>query len=285
MSREKEFDYVIGKLPRTDKDGNDTTRDKIGKGGRHRADGTYSSVVEDIQIIDDPTEVYDPEPRYMEPQRKRYEDFSPVEQIIIDVAGIAINRGMDFLTGWAQDSFESWLNEKRRKKSASKRTSTEEKRNIEKKRYTTTAERILAEMEEGKIVAPAPKTTTIVLPDVDTAYKQFTIDMTSEEAQKELLEAFILYLLAANKLQKVSNANIIDSAGVISTGQELIDKLSSKPLIDNVNSLLESNPNLLGAWQVAAFAEVLGRDPVVEGRFIPIDEHDLRERLLVMPEE
>ena len=128
MSKEKEFDYVIGKLPRKDKEGNDTTGDRIGKGGRHRKDGTYSSVVEDIQIIDDPTELYDPEPRYVEPQRKRYEDFSVGEQIIIDVAGIAISKGMDFLTGWALDSFESWLNEKRRKKAVSRSSAANKKK-------------------------------------------------------------------------------------------------------------------------------------------------------------
>ena len=44
MSEERDFDYVVGKLPRKDKDGNDTTGDRIGKGGRHRGDGTYSAV-------------------------------------------------------------------------------------------------------------------------------------------------------------------------------------------------------------------------------------------------
>lgn len=32
MSEERDFDYVVGKLPRKDKDGNDTTGDCIGKG-------------------------------------------------------------------------------------------------------------------------------------------------------------------------------------------------------------------------------------------------------------
>lgn len=33
MPEERDFDYVVGKLPRRDKDGNDTTGDRIGKGG------------------------------------------------------------------------------------------------------------------------------------------------------------------------------------------------------------------------------------------------------------
>lgn len=32
MSEDRDFDYVVGKLPRKDKDGNDTTNDRIGKG-------------------------------------------------------------------------------------------------------------------------------------------------------------------------------------------------------------------------------------------------------------
>lgn len=47
-----EFDYVTAKLPRTGKDGSDITGDRPGKGGRHRADGTYSGPVFDITIED-----------------------------------------------------------------------------------------------------------------------------------------------------------------------------------------------------------------------------------------
>lgn len=285
MSKEKEYDYVIGKLPRKDKEGKDTTGDKIGKGGRHRKDGTYSSVVEDIQIIDDPADVYDPKPRYVEPQRKRYEDFSVGEQIIIDVAGIVINRGLDFLTGWALDSFDAWLNEKRSKKAVGRSSAANDKKNTKQKKYTTKAERILAEMEQEKSAVPTPRKTTIVLPDVDTAYEQFTFNMTSEEAQKELLDAFVLYLISAKKLWKLSHANIVDGAGEISTGQDLIDKLSSQPIIENVNALLESNPSLLDDWQTLALSDILGRELIVEDRFVPIDDQILRARLLELPED
>ena len=38
--------------------------------------------------------------------------------------------------------------------------------------------------------------TSIIMPDeFDAAYEQYTVNMTSEEAQKELLDAFILYVL------------------------------------------------------------------------------------------
>jgi hypothetical protein len=46
------FDYVTAKLPRTGKDGTDITGDRVGGGGRHRANGTYSGPVYDISIED-----------------------------------------------------------------------------------------------------------------------------------------------------------------------------------------------------------------------------------------
>ena len=53
MAENRDFDYAVCKVPRKDKNGNDVTGDKIGKGGRHRSDGTYSAPVTDIQIVDE----------------------------------------------------------------------------------------------------------------------------------------------------------------------------------------------------------------------------------------
>lgn len=47
-----DFDYVTAKLPRIGKDGADITGDRVGGGGRHRANGTYSGPVYDISIED-----------------------------------------------------------------------------------------------------------------------------------------------------------------------------------------------------------------------------------------
>ena len=52
MSDEKDFDYGICKIPRKDKDGNDISGDRIGKGGRHRNDGTFSGMVYDVQEVE-----------------------------------------------------------------------------------------------------------------------------------------------------------------------------------------------------------------------------------------
>lgn len=47
----RDYDLAICKVPRYDKYGKDITRDKIGIGGRHRDNGTYSGPVYDIKVI------------------------------------------------------------------------------------------------------------------------------------------------------------------------------------------------------------------------------------------
>lgn len=49
----QDFDWIVAKLPRKDKNGNDTSYDKLGIGGKHRKDGTFSSMPYDIEICED----------------------------------------------------------------------------------------------------------------------------------------------------------------------------------------------------------------------------------------
>lgn len=114
MSEERDFDYVVGKLPRKDKDGNDTTGDRIGKGGRHRGDGTYSAVAYDLEVVDeDPTKVVPPEPQVIvrrevvevEKRPTRYEDLPWYQQLIVDgieqALPIIVDRAVDGAFYWA----------------------------------------------------------------------------------------------------------------------------------------------------------------------------------------
>jgi hypothetical protein len=98
----RDFDYVIGKLPRKDKDGNDVTRDRMGKGGRHRENGTFSVMPYDLKVVEnDPAKPFPrPQPQvivrnqYVEVERPvtRYEDLSWYEQIFVDAVAVAVNR-------------------------------------------------------------------------------------------------------------------------------------------------------------------------------------------------
>ena len=56
MPEKRDYDLAIYKVPRKDKNGNDITGDKVGAGGRHREDGTYSGVAYDAEILDEEAE-------------------------------------------------------------------------------------------------------------------------------------------------------------------------------------------------------------------------------------
>lgn len=50
---ELDYDEYRVKVPKQDKEGNDITSDKLGKGGRHRGDGTFSGMAYDFRPIED----------------------------------------------------------------------------------------------------------------------------------------------------------------------------------------------------------------------------------------
>lgn len=289
MSEDRDFDYVVGKLPRKDKDGKDTTGDKIGKGGRHRDDGTFSSMAYDLEVVDkDPTKpiptpppkvIVRREPVPVERQPVRYEDLPWWGQILADVTDDLLNE----LKNRALDSFDRWLWERRRKKEEARRMAK-----IDQQQRTTDAQPIRSnQIQEEKTatseLSVSDKSAAPGIPDgFDSAYEQYTIHMTSEEAQKELLDAFVLYVLSARKVWRVSHAEIKDTAGNIADGKAMIEKLSNPALLENINHILDHNPALLEEWQSIALSSILGHRVVEEGKFVPIEINNLRSSLVAM---
>ena len=106
--------------------------------------------------------------------------------------------------------------------------------------------------------------------------------MTSEEAQKELLDAFILRLLSEKKLWRLSHAKVTDSEGNITDGQKMIEKLTDPKLLSNINVILSNNIDLLETWQMAALKDILERELVQDGNYIPIESENLREHLTLL---
>lgn len=184
------------KVPRKDKTGKDITGDKVGSGGRHRGNGTYSGVAYDPEILDE------------EAERRLsgavcHEDLSPVGKILVDGFEITFTKLMDYTSDRILEGFDNWLYNRRRKKESERRI--EKRIVVEKTRKSATkAERILQEestIESTSVVAQ--KTITIKMPDeFDAAYEHYSTHMTSKEAQIELLDAFILYVIAVKKLRK-----------------------------------------------------------------------------------
>ena len=281
MSEDKNFDFGICKIPRTDKDGNDITSDRIGKGGRHRNDGTYSGPVYDITPVD-----HDPSQPLVE-YRDRYHEV-PVyverepsfgEQLLYNMADRAIRRGVDTIFNVGTQMISDAWNDHRRKKEEERRAKMMAERRAR-----------MAAQQPRQPVVPQPQSQTTevakssTLPDeLDTAYEHYTINMTSMEAKKELFEAYVLHMMSAKKVWKVKHATITDDDGTTISGAEMFDRFCSPEIVGEINKILQYNPSFLEDWTAKALESILGRELVVKDIYIPFGSEDLRKKLVTIP--
>ena len=115
---------------------------------------------------------------------------------------------------------------------------------------------------------------------LEEAYEKYMNDMTSEEAQRELLDIFILSALLTTKIRKLSNARIIDrgAPGEYLDGQKILERLTAPEYIGSINQILEKNPQLMEE-KAAVLSGILRRNLVLNGQYIPIEIGKLKEAL------
>lgn len=111
------------------------------------------------------------------------------------------------------------------------------------------------------------------LEQMDYVYDKYKCDITSEEAQRELLEIFILSALLVKKIKTLSESNIIDE-------NLLIEKLTSKEYIDGVNQILIENPKLL-LEKSDILSTIIGREIQTKSVYVPIERIGLKQQLTV----
>lgn len=114
---------------------------------------------------------------------------------------------------------------------------------------------------------------------IDVAYNEYRENMSSEEAQRELIEAFILHLESMRKVKRVANANVVDSDGRLSDGKAFLETVTSSGMLESVNDILRKNPALIDQKQKRLLAEILGYQMEAEKEFIPITTDMLIEGL------
>jgi len=271
VALDRDYDIVIGKVPRKDKKGNDITEDKLGAGGRHRSDGTYSGVAYDFEIINEESQLLKVTPEKSCP--KFYNEFSPIEKLIIDVIEIVAVKTAEYLTDKALSSFEQWL--KNRKKKGKKTVGITTRK--------TKAQQLLDERNrthDSKKITSDRSNTILTLVQFNNVYKQYTINMTSEEAKKELLDIFILYIICVRKEWRLLHANIEDDSGSLIEIKVGLECLSAPDVIDSINTILAEKPALLDEWESITLSELLKRELVINHKYIPIDDKSFRECLL-----
>lgn len=209
---------------------------------------------------------------------KRYEDFSIGDQLVIDVAEKIVFEIADYISKKALSSFDNWLKNRRKQ--------TKKKQSVIKEplaRRKTKAEQIF-ESQKSKTTGMVRSEFHTPSTEFDFVYEEYRINMTSEEVQKELIDIFMLEIIRAKKMWKVSHANIVDaqdSNGAYLEGKVLIERLSNPEILSSINSLLERKPELLEEWETMVLSDILGRNLVKDGQFIPIESVSFKDALLV----
>jgi hypothetical protein len=118
---------------------------------------------------------------------------------------------------------------------------------------------------------------------LEKAYEKYTNDMTSEEAQRELLDIFILSALLTAKINKLSNARIVKNGGAPGEyleGQKTLERLTTPEYLSCINQILENNPKLLGE-KTADLSGILGRNLVLNGQYVPIETGKFKEAMIL----
>jgi hypothetical protein len=135
--------------------------------------------------------------------------------------------------------------------------------------------------KNAEVVKNSEIVSGLVTHDLDQAYEKYVHDMTSEEAQRELLDIFILSILLTAKIRKLSTARIVKNSSIPSEyiyGQVIIQKLTSTGYLGSINQILENNPMLLEE-KSAILSELFGYSIVLNRQYIPIEVDQFKDVL------
>lgn len=77
------------------------------------------------------------------------------------------------------------------------------------------------------------------------------------------------------------NARVEDAAGHIVEGGELVKRLADPAVMKNINYILEQRPDLLDELQETYLTSLLGRELIIDSRFIPIESGEISRIFVV----
>lgn len=113
---------------------------------------------------------------------------------------------------------------------------------------------------------------------VDVALEDATMRLSSEGAQRHLLEIMMAASIIAYRMRAVSDARLEDDAHPPELGSA-IEKLTTQQVTDTINRILEANASLLDDETSAIFAEIFGGGQVVDMEYVPLRNESVKEAL------
>lgn len=261
MSEERDFDWVLGKVPRHNQDGDDISDDELGTGGRRREDGKLAGLAYDLEYYD-PDEAEDDEDEMNESSELPSSSDRFAEGAVVGAVLAIVVYGAYRAIKWAVPKV----------KNKSQKAVALLKKKLHPEAVGTENEVIEARSE--------PVASTIVVPDfsdLDAAYEEYHRDMSNEEIQRHLINIVVYYMAIMNELKQLQDVRVTrddwDSA---------IKKLVASDSIEVLNQLIGSNPALLGDTHAQTLSSILNREMIVEGKYVPIYQSELEEAFTIM---
>lgn len=133
--------------------------------------------------------------------------------------------------------------------------------------------------EERVSTAISPASTVLSTETVDADNTEQR-SLTQEEAIQELMKIIVGMVEIADGKKKISegvenlgNAGIVDRAA-------LLEKLSDPKMLEDFNTYLENNPQLLIQNQTI-FCSIFGRNLTTDGQFVPLATSDIERQIKV----
>ena len=117
--------------------------------------------------------------------------------------------------------------------------------------------------------------------NVDKSYSQYKHDISSEEAQKKLVETYILMYKLCENLRDLSQSRIKyneNGNDYYIDGQELVNKLKSPEMLNSINMILSNNKKLL-IEESPSLSKLVDRELIIDGSFSPLEENEVANDL------
>lgn len=261
MSEDRDFDWVRGKVPRYNQDGDDISDDELGAGGRRREDGKLAGLAYDLEYYN-PEENDDGEESTSEDEHSSDSSDRYAEGIIegVIIAG-AIYAGAKVIKWAAPKVIRGG------KKAVSFIKGKLHPENEDNKEATTCEiSEKAANHVESAAIANMPDLT-----ELDNAYQEYHRDMSNEEVQRHLLTIAIHYMAIMNELKQLYGVRVSRD-----DWNAAIEKLTATETVAAINQIIGNNPTLLEDNNRKVLSALLQRDVIVEGEYVPIEKNDLR---------
>lgn len=126
-----------------------------------------------------------------------------------------------------------------------------------------------------------PENSLALAKQIEKTEQNYRNNMTSREAQEELVAIFLATLEISQRINNLANAKIKDEPEALmrKTGWEyVVGVLSKDDLIEGVNSILEL-PDALSEEQLSQLQNLLGRELYKSGDYSPVNKDEIRRLL------